>query len=262
MHQASVGFHCPDCTKAGAQKVYRGPAALRVRPVVTQVLVGLNVAIYLLGMLADRRARLSGVGGSFAVDFGLIAKFFVDVPTGIVQLSGGVGDGEPYRIITSGFLHAGVLHLAMNMWALWILGQMVENVGGRVRFALVYGVALVGGSFGALLLSPGSLTVGASGAIFGLMGAILAVGKARGIPLRQSPMFGILILNLVITFGIPGISIGGHLGGLLAGGVAGWLLYDVGERPSIGGSKATAMASALGVVLFVAGVVVASGYQP
>ncbi len=158
MHQASVGFHCPECTKQGAQKVYQGIGALQQRPIVTQVLIGLNVAIYVIGLVLGA----SSVGGSLAritLDFGLVARLwqagdslYLGAFPGADVI--GVGGGEWYRLVTSGFLHASPFHLLMNMYALWILGQAVENIGGRLRFGAVYGTALLAGSLGALLASP------------------------------------------------------------------------------------------------------------
>jgi membrane associated rhomboid family serine protease len=263
MHQASVGFHCPDCTRAGAQKVIRGPAAFAFRPIATQVIIAINIGVFVVGLLlsGDPAAYMRGAGGSFDIDWGLIAKGVVLGADGQPQLVG-VGAGEWYRMVTSGFLHSGGLHLAMNMWALWILGQMLERAGGRARFALIYGVSLLGGSCAALLLSPGALTVGASGAIFGLMGAALAAGRARGVPLRDSPLFAFLVLNLVITFAIPGISIGGHLGGLVAGVLAGWLLFDLSERPGTSKAVTYGLSAAIGLASLSVGVVFATNWSP
>ena len=225
MNQASVGFHCPECSKKGAQKVYRGAAALTSRPVLTQILIGINVAVFVLGMVTSGASAIQG-DSTLTVDGGLIARGLLSNGQLI-----GVAEGEWYRIITSGFLHYGLFHIGFNMYALWILGNMLEGTIGRLRFGLIYGVALVGGSLGALLLSPDSLTAGASGAIFGLMGATLAIGRARGISIRQSPVFGILMLNLLLTFALAGrLSVGGHIGGLIGGFVAGFLLTELPKR--------------------------------
>ena len=111
------------------------------------------------------------------------------------------------------------------MAALAVFGPPLERALGRLRFGALYLTALLAGSLGAILLSPGSLTVGASGAIFGLLGAIVAGQRAAGISLRSSGVIGLLVVNLVFTLAVPGISIGGHLGGLAGGFLAGSLLF-------------------------------------
>jgi membrane associated rhomboid family serine protease len=171
----------------------------------------------------------SGAGfdslSSYDTDFGLIAHGVSR--TGPI----GVANGEWYRLITGGFLHAGIFHLGMNMLALWLLGSQIERAIGGVRFAIVYFAALVAGSFGVMLLSPNQLTVGASGAIFGLLGLAVANQHARGVNLRQSGLGGILVVNLLITL-TPGlnISIGGHLGGLVGGLLCGLVIYRLGPK--------------------------------
>lgn len=146
-----------------------------------------------------------------------------------------VAKGEWYRILTSGFLHFGVFHIAMNMYILFQLGRTFEEQIGRPRFAAMYFAAMAGGSAGALLLEPYGLTGGASGAVFGLAGAAVVALKARGVPFGQTQWGPMLAINLVITFTIPGISKGGHLGGLLFGGIAGYLVLNPKRR----GSKVT-----------------------
>lgn len=261
MHQASVGFHCPECTKAGKQKVYQGLGSLQARPVLTQILIAINVAVFLIGVALDGSGAIGGDSGRMQFDYGLIAKFSTRSGQTIPSL-GGVGEGEWYRMITSGFLHYGILHIALNMYALWILGRAVENLGGRLRFGIVYAASLVAGSAGALVLSPSSLTAGASGAIFGLMGAIFLAQRAQGVSFRDSPLLGILLLNLVITFGLPGISAGGHIGGLLGGAAAGWILFDYGMRPGVDKRIPLAACGALVLVCVVGGAIFASGWQP
>lgn len=268
MHQASVGFHCPECVKSGKQKVITGPGAFQVRPIVTQVLVAINVAIFLIGAaVSGGKDAISGGNGTFQFDFALVAKLWQrgnSLYTGSVSGSHGVGvgAGQWYRMVTSGFLHYGILHIALNMYALWILGRAVEQYGGRLRFGIVYAVALVGGSLGALVLSPDSLTAGASGAIFGLMGALMVGHRAQGVSLRNSPLIGVLLLNLVFTFGFPGISIGGHLGGLVGGAAAGWILFDLAPRKLLDPRLAYGLCALLGLACIVGGVVFASGYTP
>lgn len=224
MHQASVGFHCPECAKVGAQKVYR-PNAVSGMPMLTRILIGINVGVFVLDMVMSRGRSLMG-GGELVVDGGLIA--LAQLRTG--QLIG-VADGEWWRLVSSGFLHYGLIHLAFNMYALSILGGLIERTAGRLRFGVVYAVALLAGSLGALLVSPDSLTAGASGAIYGLMGAAFALERSRGIPVRSSGIIGLLVLNLLITFGFSSfISVGGHVGGLVGGFLAGAILFDLGRR--------------------------------
>ena len=269
MHQASVGFHCPECVKSGKQKVIQGTAAFVSQPLITQILIGVNVAMFVIGCIVDKAFNVGfgGGSGSWETHFALFARFWehgsnlyiVDVPGSHVV---GVGAGQVYRLVTAGFMHAGLLHLAMNMYALWILGRVTEHLAGRWRFAVIYVVALLAGGLGAILLSPNEPTVGASGAIFGLMGAIFVAQRAQGIPFGRSPLLPVLILNLVFTFGVPGISIGGHIGGLVGGAAAGWLVLDFGPRPGIDKRLPYLLCGLVAVACVVAAVMYSSGYVP
>jgi len=266
MHQASVGFHCPECVKKSGQKVYRGAGGPQTQPILTQILIGVNVLVYLAGIALSGSSAING--SSKLVRYGgLLAQGTFDRRT-----LDGVAEGQWYRLVTSGFLHYGILHLAFNMYALWILGAMLEKTVGRVQLGVVYFVAMLGGSLGALIVSPNALTVGASGAIFGLMGAVLALGRSRGISIRQSPVFGILILNLLLTFGLSSfISVGGHIGGLIAGFLAGMALFELppvvarnrdpaaGRQAMVAATRAGyALAAGFAVVLFVGGIIAAN----
>jgi membrane associated rhomboid family serine protease len=208
---APVGIRCPDHSgkPQGAERVTSGLRRASFEgtgAMVTKILVALNVAIYLLEL---------GLGGS------------TDGRNNRIYEEGAlygplVANGDWWRLFTSVFLHYGPIHLAMNMLALWFFGAAVEQVLGRGRYLLLYVVSGLAGSAGALLLSqPTSITVGASGAIFGILGAALVLERQRTYVLGGSAV-GIIVINLVITFAIPGISIGGHLGGL-AGGALGIL---------------------------------------
>ncbi|MEO6988758.1 MAG: rhomboid family intramembrane serine protease [Aquihabitans sp.] len=261
MHQASVGFHCPECTKAGKQKVYQGMASLQTKPMLTLILIGINVAVFLAGVVMEGSGSLGGVQGRLHLDFGLIAAWSARTSSGWF-LWGGVGHGEWYRMITSGFLHYGILHLAMNMYVLYLLGRALEPATGRLRLALIYMVSLLAGSLGALVLTPGALTVGASGAVFGLVGALFMAHRAQGVSFRDSPLLGFLVLNLIITFGLPGISIGGHLGGLMGGAFTGWLMFDLARKPGMDKRLPLGLAAFAGLACIVGGIVIAGAWVP
>jgi membrane associated rhomboid family serine protease len=130
--------------------------------------------------------------------------------------------GDYYRLITSGFLHADLLHVGFNMLLLWLLGKELEPELGSPRFAALYFASLLAGAFGALIVEPLALTVGASGAVFGLMGALAAILYSRGINPMQAGVGPLIVLNLVIGFLVPGISWGGHIGGLIGGALIGF----------------------------------------
>ena len=170
--------------------------------------------------------------------------------------------GEWWRIITSGFLHQGIVHLGLNMFALYILGQVLEPAIGTARFVAVYLVSLLAGSVGALLLSdPQTFTIGASGAVYGLFLATILIARERGFDQVVQTLAFWLILNLVLTFSVSGISIGGHLGGLV-GGFLGGLLVVAAERRSSGRETLPvelALMAALGAGCFIAAIVVATG---
>jgi len=247
MNQASVGFHCPECTRSSGQKVVRGPLQ-RARPVVTHVLIALNVAIFAAGVGSGLRTKSSVI-----YDGGLIGVSGI-TREGIVH---GVADGEWWRIITSGFLHANLIHIAMNCLVLYQLGNLLEPAVGRLRFATVYVVALFTGAFGVLLLSPDRLTVGASGAVFGLMGLAVALLRSRGINIFDTGLGGVVVLNLIITVKIPGISVGGHVGGLVGGFLAGWVLAEVGPRHLKDPRLTLGATAAIGAAAFVGCLLVA-----
>lgn len=252
MHQASVGFHCPECVKGGSQQVHTmRTLAVASRPVVTTTLVAVNVAIYLISSAGNGFTSLSW---NVTNDYALLGRALG--PTGPI----GVAAGEWYRLVSGGFLHAGLMHIGFNMFVLWVLGKQLEPALGRLGFAAVYFSSMLAGSLGALILTePNVPTVGASGAVFGLFGYAVVAQYARGINPLQTGLGAIIAINLVFTFAFPGISIGGHVGGLLGGFVAG-LLHDV-VRPRLGAPAAVgvSLVAALGVACAVAAVAVANG---
>jgi membrane associated rhomboid family serine protease len=238
MTAASVGFHCPECARGGRQKVYTAQTLHRLnRPWATLALIAVNCAVYVVGLGQSQNDALAGRGG-LAVDGGLFGP--------------AVAAGDWYRIFTSGFLHAGLLHLGFNMYILYQLGLLLEPALGRTRFTILYLTALVTGSLGVLLLDPNALTVGASGAVFGLMGAAAVGLRSRGVNVWQTGIGSLLAINLLLTFAIPGISIGGHLGGLAGGTVAGLAMFEGTDRLQGNAVVTTALVVVMGVAAYLA----------
>jgi membrane associated rhomboid family serine protease len=206
MTPTPVGMRCPDCSRQ--RTPVRNMRSLAVEPTVTYALIAINVLIY-IGTSASGSSFTGSTGGGASI----YSRFALDAQD--------VAQGDYWRLLTSGFLHYGLAHVALNMFGLFWLGRMIEPALGHVRFAAVYFTALLCGSLGALLLSPDALTAGASGAIFGLMGAAFVMARNRGIDLMASGIGPVIVLNLVYSFVMAGhVSIGGHLGGLIGGGLA------------------------------------------
>ena len=229
MTSTSVGMRCPECAR---QRTKVKTMATVEQPTLTYILIGISVALA-FGTIASGGDTVGGDDGSVIADFALSRAT--------------VGDGEVWRLVTAGFLHAGLLHLFFNMYSLYILGSMLEPAVGRLRFGLIYFVSLLTGSFGALLLQETGFTVGASGAIFGLMGAAVVIMRNRGIDPMESGLGLWIGLNLLITFTIPGISIGGHIGGLVGGALVAALLYEAPQRMRIPAVLPVVLAGAIGV---------------
>ena len=161
----------------------------------------------------------------------------------------GVAHGEPWRLITSAFLHYGPIHLGLNMLALYWGGRVLEHVIGSWRFLLLYLAAGLAGSAGALWLSPNDPTVGASGAIFGIFGALLVLER-RGTIQSGGQILALIILNLVISVSLPGISLGGHLGGLVAGIVLMLLYFESRRSAALSIAAAVAVAAVSVIVAY------------
>lgn len=136
-----------------------------------------------------------------------------------------IAQGEWYRMVSSGFVHFGILHVAMNMYILYHLGRMLEPSLGSFKFGLVYFASLLAGSTGALLLTPNAFTGGASGAVFGLMAAAVVGMRQRGVNPFRTGLGATFAINIIFTLAIPGISVGGHFGGALAGAACGAVLF-------------------------------------
>ena len=227
------------------------PAVSRT-PVVTQTLIALNVIAFLIETAAG--APLGGGGGGTVWNHGVL---FGPALTGNDLY--GIGTHEYWRLVTAGFLHDGLLHIAINMVSLWFVGSALEPAIGRVNFLAVYFVSLLAGSFGALWFSPQIPTLGASGAIFGIFGALIVVARARGIPIWQSGLGFVLVINLLFSLTVRGISIGDHLGGLVAGLITGWLIVEVAERRQLAW-VALAGCAVIGVVSVIGALAVAGGH--
>jgi len=244
MNPTPVGMRCPECSKQTTQvrnmSVVTNPRIFDVAPVTT-VLIAINVAVFVLGYLGG-----GGRGGT------LYQHGALDGPL--------IANGEWWRLVSSGFLHDGLLHVGFNMFVLYVLGMMLEPAIGRVRFGLIYFISLLAGSLGSLLMQPNAIAVGASGAVFGLMGAALVAHRSRGINPFQSGIGFLLLMNLGLTFFIRGIAIGGHIGGLIGGIVAGFILIELDETRQVFGRSmvpAAALSVLLGIGIFVASLAIA-----
>lgn len=208
---ASVGIQCVDCVNEAkrSQRPLRsrlGFTAAQGPPIVTYVLIGLNVAVFLLApvLIGDAWKGYLALWPGYSAEFG---PQYLDV------------GNEWYRWITSGFVHFGLLHLGMNMFVLWQFGGQLEPILGRLRFAALYVIALLGGSLAIELLGSGtSPHGGASGAIFGLIAAYALVLKRLQLPFQS--LVATAGIWLALGFVIPNISWQGHLGGAVAGALA------------------------------------------
>ncbi|HEX5365851.1 MAG TPA: rhomboid family intramembrane serine protease [Acidimicrobiales bacterium] len=214
MHQASVGFHCPECARTGRQRVVTARSMV-TRPVVTYALIALNVGVFVGDLLSPPVAGAAGLH-QWGSDGALWGP--------------GVAAGDWWRPVTSGFLHDGLMHVGFNMFLLWQLGTLLEPALRRLGFAALYAMSLLGGSFLTLVLDNDTPAIGASGAVFGLMGAAFVAMRSRGINPFQTGIGPLIVINLLLTFTIPGISIGGHVGGLVAGAVGAWIFWELGPR--------------------------------
>ena len=246
MTPTSVGMRCPECARERTKvKTVRSAPS---RPVVTQALIAINVIVFVAETASG--ASLGGVGQG---------------GIGTVYQHGALWgplithNHDYYRLLTSGFLHDGFLHILFNMVFLYFMGAMLEPAIGRLNFGVVYFVSLLAGSFGALLFEPQAVTVGASGACFGVLGALIVVAHYRGISIWQSGLAMVLIINIVFDLSVSGISIGGHIAGAVAGAICGWLIIELGERRRMP-AAALAGCVAVAVISVVAAIAVAGGH--
>ena len=231
---APVGIRCPDHANVGATKSSPARTMQNVRRTTrsvaapaTTALIAIIVVVYMITVAQGGGINLPG------------GKLFSDW-----ALQGlAVSDGNWWRLVTAMFLHGSLLHLAFNMLGLYWLGNIIEQALGTPRFLLVYFVSGLAGSAGALWFSSASaVTVGASGAIFGLIGALLILEYLSTGSLMGQALVLILV-NLALTFAVPGISIGGHLGGLAGGIIATFALMRYPHRPQ----RTVGIAVAIGV---------------
>lgn len=219
MTPTQVGMRCPECARQRTRVVKvrsRDPAVPRL----TYGLIAVNVVAFLA---EAHQFSLSGSATGTVVEHGILYRAAISEAH------------EYYRLITSAFLHADLLHIGFNMYLLYLLGSMLEPEIGSLRFGAIYLTSLLAGSFGALLATDAA-TLGASGAIFGLMGAAAVELRSRGMSVMQSGIGLLIVINLALSFSVANISVGAHVGGLIGGAIAGWAI-KAGDRrrsPAIG----------------------------
>src|ERR671936_1348592 len=262
MTMAPVGIRCPEHSgkPQGVARMTRGVQRTAVEGVgakVTRALIAINVAVYVAELATG--GNVNGIGSKI-YDKGFLAALQYDAHGHLV----GVAQHQYWRLITPAFLHYGPFHLLLNMLALYWFGSLLEQRIGYGRFLLLYLVSGLAGSVGALLLDPTVPTVGASGAIFGILGAGLVMEQFQRDYVFGGSALGVIVLNLVFTFSISNISIGGHIGGLI-GGAAGALgmtrLGRVGAAYGRSGVIGVATMIMVGVASVVIAYLKARGYS-
>jgi membrane associated rhomboid family serine protease len=210
MNSASVGFQCPSCFNEGVKSVPRTRTSLggiqRGNPqFVTIGLLVLNVLVFIAVRTGSSR----------------VVNDLVLVPVLV--------DSEPWRLLTSAFTHVQIFHIFSNLFMLWQIGPLLEQMLGRLRFLVLYLLSALGGSAAVwLLAAPGSATLGASGAVLGLVGALLVISRARGLDVTW--ILGYVAVTAVLSFLIPNISWQGHLGGFIVGAAVAWLFLQTTNR--------------------------------
>jgi membrane associated rhomboid family serine protease len=244
MTPTPVGMRCPECASEKTRVQTGTPAFGRAGGTpATWVLIAINAAAFL--------AEIGSGSGGLEASGSVIDNFAIFGPE--------IADGEWYRLLTGAFLHGGLLHIAFNMYALYILGQLLEPSLGTLRFTALYFASLFAGSLGVIVFEPNTLAVGASGAVFGLFAAAFVIARGRRLDAIAAQLGGLLLINLLITFTIPGIAIGAHVFGAGAGLLCGMLIL-VGDRGAFGTGRVRVEvgAMALGAVAcFALGVAVA-----
>jgi membrane associated rhomboid family serine protease len=213
MTTTPVGMRCPECAKQRT-KVMR-MRDMSTRPRVTFALIAINVIAFL-----TEQGQFTVFGTSIhgtVINEGVLDRFHISV------------EHEYWRLISSGFIHENLLHIGFNMYLLYLLGLMLEPAIGSLRFAAIYFTSLLAGSFG-VLLATAAPSLGASGAVFGLMGAAVVELRARRLSVMESGIGGLIILNLILSFSIANISIGAHVGGLIGGALAALAIRAADER--------------------------------
>ncbi|TYL54992.1 rhomboid family intramembrane serine protease [Nocardioides sp. BGMRC 2183] len=250
MNEAAVGFQCPECVAEGRRTTRQargayGGARSSAPALTSMVLIGINVAVWvavlvtgwtesklinILALIPEGQCTSVSSPGSYYPGVG---NEMLCSATGDGSWSAGVADGAYWQLLTNMFLHVQPWHLGFNMLALWFLGPQLEAVLGRVRFVALYLLSGLAGSVGVLWLSdPHQATLGASGAVFGLIGGLLVIGTKVGGDV--STLWGWLAANIVLTFVVPNVSWQGHLGGLLGGAlVAAVLVFAPRERRTL-----------------------------
>jgi membrane associated rhomboid family serine protease len=246
MTPTPVGMRCPECARQRTRVVRNptgtpGPDAAPA----TYALIAINVIVFLVEIF-------SGPGGFYQLP---LTKFMVNY-----SLYGpAVAEGEWYRLITSGFLHEGIIHIGFNMFLLLILGRLLEPALGTPRFLVLYFASLLAGSLGALIVTPNSLGLGASGAVFGLAGAVFVIARGRGLEQLARQIGFLIVFNLIFSFTYPNISWGAHVGGLVGGVICAGAIV-AGEKGLFGRNRLPlelAAMAAVGAIAFVASLAVA-----
>jgi membrane associated rhomboid family serine protease len=218
MTTTAVGMRCPECSKQGT-KVMR-MRDMKAVPRVTYALIAINVVAFL-----TEQGQLSLFGSNIhgqVINEGVLYR-------------GGIVEGEYWRLVSSAFLHENFIHIGFNMYLLYLLGTMLEPAMGSVKFFAVYFTALLAGSFGALFATA-SPSLGASGAVFGLMGAAVVELRSRRLSVMESGIGGLIVLNLILSFSLANISVGAHIGGLIGGALAALAIRTADARkvPALG----------------------------
>ncbi len=218
MTPTPVGMRCPECSAEKTRVVVGAGTGSGEVPIATYVLMGISILGYLFQIVTGG-GGLSNASGPMIYDYGLFGP--------------SVAAGEWYRLITSTFLHAGIMHLAFNMFALYITGNLLEPAIGRMRFVSIYIASMLAGSLGVMVLEPNALSIGASGAVFGLFAAAFVIAKGRRLEQIASQLGFLIVANLLFTFAVPNIAIGAHLFGAAGGAIAA-LIVILGERGRLG----------------------------